>query len=185
MTDKEMSESGSAPSLDTPQAPARDPFQTLPFPNPGDRIRADDFKTLSRSIQVVSDAFALTGSLFGRSLAQATAVLEANKYKISRVMTVFGAELAKTDDPSADNRKVIQVMPVELGGSSVVVVVTEAVETRRFAPNLIGLTYEDASEKLRNIMGDMSFPSVAVNASDLVGMTLSQAQAEIRSKIKK
>lgn len=165
-----------------PQPPASDPLQNLPFPNPGDRIRSDDFKTLSQAIRLISDTFALTGTLFGRSLAQAIAVLEAGKYEIASVMTVFGAELERYDDPSLEKRKVIQVTPVQLGRPDVVIVVSEAVETRRFAPNLLGLTYRDASERLHNIMGDVSFPSRPINASELVGLKLSAAQAVMHSK---
>lgn len=159
--------------------PSENAFTDLPFPNPGDRIRAEDFRALSSSLLVVRDAFALSGALFGQSLSEARSVLTAQQLRISRVMTVFGTEIDNLDDPSLDNRKVIQVLPLNLGEPDVAVVVTEAVETRRFAPNLLGLSYREASERLRNIMGDVTFPSGPMNVSQLVGKTLAEAQEEL------
>lgn len=159
--------------------PSENAFADLPFPNPGDRIRAEDFRALSSGLLMVRDALALSGALFGQPLSQARAVLTAQQKTISRVMTVFGTEIENLDDASLDNRKVIHVLPVNLGEPGVVVVVTESVETRRFAPNLMGLTYREASERLRNIMGDVTFPSGPMNVSQLVGKTLAQAQDEL------
>jgi hypothetical protein len=164
------------PPAAAPAVPKSNPFAALPFPNSGDRIRADDFRALSQSLTLIRDAFALSGLFFGRTFSQARPALEAGNYIIAGVLTVFGAELENLDDPSLDNRKVIQVLPVNLGEPQVLVVLTEAVETRRFAPNLIGLTYGEASERLRNILGDLTFPSVPKAAGQLVGLTLSEAQ---------
>ena len=152
------------------------PLASLPFPNPGDRIRADDFRALSQSLLVIRDAFALSGGLFGQTFAQARSVLAAGNYLIVEVMTVFGTIFENLDDPSLDSRKVIQVLPLNLGEPEVVVVLTEAVETRRFAPNLIGLTHKEASERLRNILGDITFPGVSRSAGQLVGLSLADAQ---------
>jgi hypothetical protein len=159
-----------------PSAPTSDPFEVLPFPNPGDRIRADDFKALSQSLLLIRDVFSLSGALFGQNFGQAKLLLAAQHYEIRRVMTVFGAEIEQENDTSLDNRKVMQVLPIQLGTSQVAIIVTEAVETRRFAPNLLGLTYGEASERLRSILGDVTFPSMSTNATQPVGLTLAQAQ---------
>ncbi len=155
------------------------PFQDLPSPSPGDRIKADDFKKLSQSLKVIYDVFSLSSSLFGSEFGEVKVALVSQQYKISKVMSVFGTEIDNMDDESLDNRKVIQIVPVELGERQVVVVVTEAVETRRFAPNLLGLTYREASERLRYVLGDVTFPSISVNASQLVGISLAEARETI------
>ena len=165
----------------TPSAPGQNPLDALPFPNPGDRIRADDFKSLSQSLLLVRDAFRLSGILFGRAFAEAKLALEAQQYVITRVMTVFGTEIENLDEPSLDNRKVIQVMPADLGEPEIVVVVTEVVETRRFAPNLIGLNQKDASDRLRNILGDITFPGKPMEMPDLENLTIAEAQSLLDS----
>lgn len=171
---------GARPEIQAPvtvaAAPETNPLTALPFPNPGDRIRADDFRSLSQSLVLIRNTFALSGSLLGRPFSQARSVLEAGNYHIVMVMSVFGTIIENLEDPSLDNRKVIQVLPVSLGTPQVVVVLTEAVETRRFAPNLIGLTHKEASERLRNILGDVTFPSVSKTAGQLVGLSLAEAQ---------
>lgn len=163
-------------TLAAPSAPGHNPLNALPFPNPGDRIRADDFKSLSQSLLLVRDTFRLSGMLFGRAFAEAKLALEAQQYVIIRTMTVFGTEIDNLDNQSLNNRKVIQVLPLNLGEPEVVVVVTEAVETRRFAPNLIGLTYNEASERLKNVLGDITFPSRPMHMPDLEGLKLVEAQ---------
>jgi hypothetical protein len=160
-----------------PAAPADNPLASLPFPSPGDRIKADDFKKLSQSLMVVRDAWQLSGSLLGRTFSEAKQALTAQQYLIQRVMSVFGNEVANLADPSLDGRKVIQVVPIELGGKSVAVVVTEAVETRRTVPNLLNLTYAEASERLHGVLGDITVASSSVSTEQLVGLSLEQAKA--------
>jgi hypothetical protein len=166
-----------APPPVVPVAPAANPFASLPFPSAGDRIKADDFKKLSQSLMVVRDAWQLSGSLLGRTFGEAKQALTSQQYLIQRVMSVFGNEIEDLGDPSLDGRKVIQVVPIELGGKSVAVVVTEAVETRRTVPNLLNLTYAEASERLHGVMGDVTVPSSGMTATQLVGLSLEQAKA--------
>ena len=160
-----------------PPAPAENPFASLPFPSAGDRIKADDFKRLSQSLMLVRDALMLSGSLLGRTFGEAKQALVSQQYEIQRVMSVFGAELAQLGDPSLDSRKVIQVIPLDLGTKAVAVVLTEAVETRRSVPNLMNLTYREASERLQGVLGDVSVPSSPMQAQQLVGLSLDQAKA--------
>ena len=160
-----------------PPAPAENPFSSLPFPSPGDRIKAEDFKRISQSLMLVHDALMLSASLLGRSFAEAKQALVSQQYEIQRVMSVFGNEVAQLDDASLDGRKVIQVIPLELGTKGVAVVLTEAVETRRSVPNLLNLTYSEASERLHGILGDVSVPSNPMTAQQLVGLSLDQAKA--------
>lgn len=96
-------------------------------------------------------------------------MLASQQYEIQRAMSVFGTEIDNLADASLDNRKVIQVVPAVLGEKQVMVVLTEAVETRRFAPNLVGLTYKKASERLRTLLGDASFAGTPVSAPKLGG----------------
>src|SRR5262245_61202949 len=76
-----------------PPGTQNNPFATLPFPSAGDRIKADDFKTLSQSLKLISDVTTFSSSLFGVSLGQARIVIAAEQYQIERIMTVFGTEL--------------------------------------------------------------------------------------------
>jgi hypothetical protein len=170
-----------APPVSVPSAPTSNPFEVLPFPNPGDRIRADDFNTLSKSLRIIYDVYVLSGSLFAVTFAQAKLLLASQQYEIQRVMTVFGTEIDNLTDTSLDNRKVVQVIPTVLGERRLMVVVTEAVETRRFAPNLMGLTYQAASERLRAVLGEITFPTTPTNATQLVGLSLKEAK-QILSK---
>lgn len=160
-----------------PPAPAENSFASLPFPSPGDRIKAEDFKRLSQSLMLIHDAMMLSASLLGRTFGEAKQALVSQRYEIQRVMSVFGNEVAQLDDASLDGRKVIQVIPLELGTKGVAVVLTEAVETRRTVPNLLNLTYNEASERLHGILGDVSVPSNPMTAQQLVGLSLDQAKA--------
>lgn len=164
------------PAPAVPVAPASNPFEDLPLPSPGDRIKADDFKKLSQSLRVVYDAFMLSGALFGRSFGEAKSLLAAQQYVVTSVMSVFGSEIDNLNDSSLDARKVIQVIPAKLGERNVAVVLTEAVETRRFAPNLLGLSYREASERLRATLGDITYPVSSMPATQLVGLTLAEAK---------
>jgi hypothetical protein len=160
-----------------PAAPAENTFANLPFPSAGDRIKAEDFKQLSQSLLLIHDAWMLSASLLGRTFAEAKQALVSQQYQIQRVMSVFGNELAQLGDASLDARKVIQVVPLELGTKNVAVVLTEAVETRRSVPNLMNLTYREASERLHGVLGDVSVPSNPMTAQQLVGLSLDQAKA--------
>lgn len=159
-----------------PNVSDTNPLDELPFPNPGDRIRADDFKKISQSLLLVRNAFRLSATVFGQPFDQAKLALEAQQYRIVNVITVFGTEIENLDDPSLENRKAIQVMPADLGEPEIVIVVTESVETRRFTPNLIGLNQQDASDRLRNILGDISFPGRPMEMPDLENLTVAEAR---------
>jgi len=159
-----------------PVAPSNNPFRDLPSPTAGSRIKSEDFRKLSQSLRIIYDANALSNTLFGRDFGEAKQVLTAQQYTIQRVMSVFGTEIDDLADPTLDERKVIQVLPSELGEESVSIVVTEAVETRRLAPNVVGLTHGEASERLRSVLGDVSFSSAPMSAPQLVGLPLSEAR---------
>jgi hypothetical protein len=159
-----------------PAPPADSPFAHLPLPSPGDRIRADDFKALSQSLNILYNMVVLSASLFGSTLAEARAALTGQRYSIQRVMTVFGNEIANPNDTSLDSRKVIQVVPAAPGDPRVLVVVTEAVDTRRFAPNLIGLTYRDAASRIQTLLADVPIAGAPPSAPDLSGLMLTDAQ---------
>lgn len=166
-----------------PVAPGNNPFKDLPFPSPGDRIKSDDIKNLSQGLKVVYDTYLLSGSLFGRNFKDVKLVLNSQQYKIQQVMSVFGTEIEDLEDESMDNRKVIQILPLELGERNVAVILAEVVDTRRFAPNLLGLNYKEASERLRAVLGDVTFPSTTTaTAAQLVGLSLEQAKEKIKIK---
>jgi hypothetical protein len=171
---------GISPPAGAPAVPAapgtESPLAVLPFPSPGDRIKADDFKTLSRSLRLVQDAYALSSGLSGRSFGEAKLALAAQQYQVLRAMSVFGAAVDDPSDTSLDQRRVLQVVPVALGAPQVLVLVTEAVDTRRFAPNLIGLTYREAAERLRALFGDGDGGSRPISTPQLVGLTVGQAR---------
>ncbi len=169
-----------APLPAVPAAPPANPFDDLAFPDPGDRIRSDDFKALSRSLAVIRDAFALSGSLLGQSFGDAKRILAGQQYVIQRVMTVFGTEIARLDDPALDQRQVIQVLPLELGEPQVAVIVTEAVDSQRVMPNLLGMSYNDAQAELRKVLAGATLPTTAVAAPDLVGRSLAEAEEIVR-----
>jgi len=164
------------PAPAVPSPPAGSPFASLPFPSPGDRIKADDFKALSQSLNILYDMTVLSAALFGATFADAKVALASQRYVVQRVMTVFGAELASLADSSLDSRKVIQVIPAAPGDSRVLVVVTEAVDTRRFAPNLIGLTYRDAQSKIQTLLADVTISGAPPTAPQLTGLTLTAAE---------
>jgi len=167
-----------APSV--PASPAAgSPFDALPFPSPGDRIKADDFKTLSRSLRLIYDTYALSSALSGRSFGEVKLALAAQQYQVVRAMSVFGAAVDDPNDTSLDQRRVLQVVPAVLGEPRVLVLLTEAVDTRRFAPNLIGLTYREAAERLRALFGDAAPGSGPISAPQLVGLTLGEARAAL------
>lgn len=164
------------PAPAVPGPPADSPFAHLPFPSPGDRIKADDFKALSQSLNILYNMVVVSASLFGYTFAEAKAALAGQRYSIQRVLTVFGNEITNLADTSLDSRKVIQVIPAAPGDARVLVVVTEAVDTRRFAPNLIGLTYRDAASKIQTLLADVTISGPPQPAPNLTGLTLAAAE---------
>lgn len=162
-----------------PTVPADNPFDSLPFPSPGDRIRADDFKKLSQSLKLISDMTSLSTSLFGMTFGDAKGALLGHGYQLSRVMSVFGVEITDLADASLDGRKVVQVVPAELGKHQLMVVVSEAVDTRRFVPGFDDnkTTYTQAVERLHSLVGELPPGTAAPRAVDsFVGRTLSDVQ---------
>jgi hypothetical protein len=123
----------------------------------------------------VFDAFAVSSTLLGRTYGEARLALIAQQYRIERAVTVFGVELSDPGDPSLDGRRVLQVAPVVLGEPQVVVILSEAVETRRMAPNLIGLTHAEAAERLSLLVGDAAPGGPPVPAPQVIGLTLDEA----------
>ncbi len=162
----------------TPVAPtlsADNPFQHLPQPNPGDRIKSDDFRVYSQCLAALQSACMLSATLFGRTLAEARPLIAAQQLTIERVMSVFGTMMSSAADPALEQRRVVQVSPVAFGERRLLVVVSEAVETRRLTPNLMGLPYAEASQRIRAAVGDATFPQMSVRAGQLVGATLGDA----------
>ncbi len=162
-----------------PTVPGVNPFKDLPFPSPGERIKADDFKKLSQGLRIIYDSCALSSSLFGQNFGMVKLALTSQQYYIQRVMTVFGTEIDNLEDDSLDNRKVVQIMPAELGERSIIAVLAEAVKTRRFTPNVLGMNYAKASEKLRSVLGDVTFPSSKFEMPRVTDFKLEEAKEEI------
>jgi hypothetical protein len=156
-------------------APGSNPFDHLPFPAPGDRIKADDFKALSQALTIVANMSKLSGSLLGHAFAEARTLLVGQGYQLVRVMSVFGTEIDNLGDTSLDARKIVQVVSTGLGGPGIAVVVTEAVDARRFVPNLSGLTYPQALERVHALVGQVPPGATAPTAPALVGLTLADA----------
>jgi hypothetical protein len=167
-----------------PAAPATNPFAELPFPAPGDRIKADDFKKLSQSLKIVAGLALLSAQLFGRTFGEARVLLVGQGYGIARVMSVFGNEPGGPTDTSFDNRRVIQVVPATLGERNVLVLVSEAVETRRFAPNFtaggVSYNYRQAVETMRSVLGEAGMSGLPMESPNLVQRTLAEAARQIQ-----
>ena len=158
-----------------PAVPDENPFNHLPRPSPGDRIRADDFRQLSSCLELVHDSALLSAAVFGFTLAEARSFITSQGRAIAGVLSVFGAVLNDGSDPSLDQRRVVQVLPVVLGEPEVHVVVTEAVETRRLTPTLAGLSYRTAVDQVRGSLGQGTVPAVAMRAPSLVDLSLAAA----------
>lgn len=165
-----------APSPVTlPPAAPTNPFELLPMPSAGDRIRAEDFRALSGALRIIYDASIVSATLFGRSFAEAKLLLAAQQYEIVRVITVLGTELTAIEDESLDDRHVVQVLPTALGEHGVLVVLTEPVDQRRYAPDLTAApSYADAVALLRDRMGNQPASVTPVVAPDLIGRTLAE-----------
>jgi hypothetical protein len=159
-----------------PQAAPANPLADLPYPSPGDRIKAEDFRQLAQALQVLADTFALSGATFGRPFGQVKLALAAQQYEIARVVSVHGAELSAADDASLDDRRVLQVLPVVLGERRVSVVVSEtSAEVRHYMPDLTGLTYHQALERLRTHLGEAVAHGGPMTVPNLTGLTLTEA----------
>lgn len=167
------------PPMPLPEPPAGNPFAALPFPSPGDRIKSDDFKRLSQCLRILYDTYVLSGALFGRLFGEARAALTVQQYEVVRVISVFGAELTGAGDPSLDSRKVLQVAPLTLGEKQVIVVVSEAADTRRYMPDLTGKTYRQAMEIVQTQLGDVLSQGGPLSVPQLVGMTVTEAERTV------
>ena len=168
-----------APMTPPPPAPSSNPFGELPFPSPGERIKADDFRRLSQALRVLADAYALAGSTFAQPFGQVRFALAAQGYEIARVVSVNGTELTAPDDTSLDSRRVLQVMPVALGDRRVSVVLTETADTRRFMPDVTGLNYPAAVQRSREQLGDDALRGGPIAVPPLQGLTLTEASARV------
>jgi hypothetical protein len=162
-----------------PQAPPANPFADLTFPSPGDRIKAEDFRRLSQALRTLSDTYALAGATFGHPLGQVRLALAAQQYEVARVVSVYGSEPIAPNDTSLDDRKVLEVTPLVLGERRVSIVVTEAAETRRYMPNLVGLTYAQAADQIRAQLGDVIARGGPIAAPQLEGLTLTEAAQRV------
>jgi hypothetical protein len=162
-----------------PQAPPANPFADLTFPSPGDRIKAEDFRRLSQALRILSDTYALAGATFGHPLGQVRLALAAQQYEIARVVSVYGSEPIDPNDTSLDDRKVLEVTPLVLGERRVAIVVTEAADTRRYMPNVVGLTYSQAAEQIRAQLGDVIARGGPIVVPPLEGLTVSEAAQRV------
>jgi hypothetical protein len=95
------------------------------------------------------------------------------------VLSVFGNELGAAGDAALDDRRVLHVMPVVLGERRMLVVLTEEVESRRLAPQLVRLTYRQASDQLRGMLGGVTLPAAHGATPQLVGHTVAAALATV------
>ncbi|MDR5748848.1 hypothetical protein QCE73_37345 [Caballeronia sp. LZ029] len=163
------------PPVVLPSAPSENPFDSLPFPSPGDRIRADDFKQLSKALKLVAEMTSLSASLFGMTFGDAKSALLGRGFHLARVMSVFGTEIVDLADASLDARKVVQVVPAELGTHELMIVVSEAVDTRRYVPNFDKLTAAEAAERLLSNVGQLP-AATPVAVPQFVGRTLDEVQ---------
>jgi hypothetical protein len=162
-----------------PEAPPASPFAELPYPSPGDRIKAEDFRKLSQALQIVSDAYALAGATFGYPFGQVKLALAAQQYEIARIVSASGTELANTADAALDDRKVLHVSPVVLGERRVTVVVAEGADVRRYMPDLRGLTYRQAAARIQAELGDLTAGGPPMVTPPLQGLTLTEAARRI------
>ena len=166
------------PTPAPPQAPAADAFADLPFPSPGDRIKAEDFRKLSQGLRTVAVAYAIAGAAFGQPFAAVRTALAAQGYEVERVVAAGGAELA-AGDTSLDTRTVLHVAPLALGQKRVGVVVTESGEARRQMPSIVGMSYRQAQALIQQQLGDLTAQGGSMTVPALTGRTLSEAQRAV------
>jgi hypothetical protein len=162
-----------------PPVPDENPFNHLPFPAPGDRIRADDFRQLSLCLQLLQASTQLSAALFGQTVAAARPFLAAQGRVLSRIMSVFGSVLEDASDTSFDRRIIMMVLPVVIGEPEVQVIVSEAVETRRLAPELRGNSYAAAEGALRASIGQGTISASPTRVPQVTNISLADAIASI------
>jgi hypothetical protein len=166
------------PTQAIPPAPIESPFDKLPFPSPGDRIKSDDFKALSQSLKQLYDLVVLSSTMFGQAYGDARLLLASRGYQIGRVVTVFGNEISNLADTSLDARKVIQIVPAAPGHPVVMLVLTEGVDTRRFMPNLVNMNYGSAQSYIKSLLGDVTIQGAPPATPQLVGLGLNEAVSQ-------
>lgn len=171
-----------APVPSIPAPAISNALNDLPFPNAGDRIKSDHFRALSQSLTVIAESYALASALFGRRFSEARAILASQQYQIERVISVYGTELAGSEDATLDSRVVLQVQPVTLGERRIQIVLSEVGETRRFAPNLLGMSYADALNTLRTVLGDAAVSGPTITTPNLVNQSLSEAAESVTER---
>jgi hypothetical protein len=162
-----------------PPVPDENPFNHLPFPAPGDRIRADDFRQLSLCLQLVQASTQLSAALFGQTVAAARPFLAAQGRVLARIMSVFGSVLDDPSDTSFDQRVIMMVLPVVIGEPEVQVIVSEAVETRRLAPDLRSNNYAAAEAALRASIGQGTIAASPTRVPSVTNITLADAIASV------
>jgi hypothetical protein len=166
-----------------PPVPDDNPFNHLPFPAPGDRIRAEDFRQLSLCLQLVQATSLLSAALFGQTLSAARPFLAAQGRTLTRIMTVFGTVLDDPNNTSLDQRPIIQVLPVIIGEPEVQVIVSEAVETRRLSPSLVGFNYETAARTLSSSIGQGAIAAAPTRVPSLTDIALGDAANVIATNL--
>lgn len=162
-----------------PTAPGVNPFKDLPFPSPGERIKSDDFKKLSQSLNIIHDIYSLSSAMCGQDFGEVKLVLLSQQYEIEKIMTVFGAEIDNLESETLDNRKVLQIMPIELGEKQVAIILCEAVESKRLTPDLKKETYMSSLTKLHSILADVTYPIDKFTIPDLTNSTLFQIKEDV------
>jgi hypothetical protein len=162
-----------------PPVPDENPFNHLPFPAPGDRIRADDFRQLSLCLQLLQASTQLSAALFGQSVAAARPFLAAQGRVLSRIMSVFGTVLEDASDVSFDQRIIMMVLPVVIGEPEVQVIVSEEIETRRLSPSLVGFNYEAAANALRSSVGQGTIAASPTRVPNVTNTSLADAIASL------
>lgn len=155
---------------------AQNIFNNLPKPGPGDRIKSSDFKQLSDCLELIREAYDLSASHYGQDFGKVKLALA---YRIQGVMSVFGTEITDfLNDGSLDTRKVIQILPSQLGGGNgVIVILTESIETRRFVPNLVDKphTHKDALEMIATAVGEATLQRTIITTPSLEGLSWKEA----------
>jgi len=162
-----------------PPVPDENPFNHLPFPAPGDRIRADDFRQLSSCLQLIQASTQLSAALFGQTVAAARPFLAAQGRVLSRILSVFGTVLEDATNTSFDQRVIMMVLPVVIGEPEVQVIVSEEVETRRLTPNLVDLNYAAADGALRASIGQGTVAASPTRVPNVTGIALADAIASL------
>jgi hypothetical protein len=169
-----------APVVTLPPAPATNAFEHLPFPSSGERIKAEDFRALSQALRIIYEHSVLAGTLFGRTFAEAKLLLAQQQYVIGGVTSVLGATLADAGDATLDGRTVVGVVPAPLGERRILIVLSEAVDQRRYMPDLTAApTLRDAQQVLIQRVG-LDRTATPPAAPNYVGLSLADLQRTLR-----